>query len=89
MNESAISDLEIDPSVKSVVVGTDFNLNFKKISLAAQYINVNGAQLIGTNIDRNDGKDRLRPSGGSLVRLIEAAAGMGKYHRGDQSNQLK
>ena len=57
-------------------------MNFKKIALAAQYINVNGAELIGTNIDRNDGKDRLRPSGGAIVRLIEAAAGMGKYYRG-------
>ena len=63
-----------------VVVGTEFNLNFSKICLASRYINENGAVLIGTNVDRNDGKDRLRPSGGSLVKLIEKAAGLGEYN---------
>ena len=30
---------------------------------------------------RNDGKDRLRPSGGSLTRLIEVGSGMSEgYH---------
>jgi hypothetical protein len=41
---------------------------------ASQYINQNGAILIGTNIDRNDGKLRLRPSGGSLSKLIEVGS---------------
>lgn len=39
------------------------------------YITENDAELIGTNVDRTDGKDRLRPSGGSLVKLVQAAAG--------------
>lgn len=64
---------EIDPSVVSVVVGTDFKLSARKMALASLYIN-NGALLVGTNIDRNDGKDRLRPSGGSLVKLIEVGS---------------
>ena len=81
-----VSQMDIDRTVKSVIVGTDFNLNFKKMAMAVQYINENGAELIGTNIDRNDGKDRLRPSGGSLAKLIEVAAGMGKYkNRGPKS----
>ena len=46
-----------------------------KMALASLYIN-NGAELIGTNIDRNDGKVRLRPSGGSLTRLVEMGSGM-------------
>jgi ribonucleotide monophosphatase NagD (HAD superfamily) len=39
------------------------------------YITENDAELIGTNVDRTDGKDRLRPSGGSLVKLVQTAAG--------------
>ena len=62
--------MEIDPSVAAVIVGTDFRLSSNKMSLASHYINQNNADLIGTNIDRNDGKDRLRPSGGSLTKLI-------------------
>ena len=67
--------MDIDDTVKAVIVGTDFNLSMKKMALASLYIN-NGAELIGTNIDRNDGKDRLRPSGGSLTKLVEVAAGL-------------
>lgn len=69
----------MDESVKAVIVGTDFNLNFRKMTLANYYVNVNGAELIGTNIDRNDGKDRLRPSGGSLTRLVQVASGLGTH----------
>ena len=47
---------EVEKNVVSVVVGTDFNLSFEKMYKASQYINKNGAILIGTNIDRNDGK---------------------------------
>ena len=57
-------------------MGTDFRLNMRKMALASLYIN-NGAELIGTNIDRNDGKGRLRPSGGSLTKLVEIGSGMG------------
>jgi len=46
------------------------------MALASLYINQNDAELIGTNIDRNDGKDRLRPSGGALVKLIATASGI-------------
>mmetsp|Transcript_11558 Transcript_11558/g.19532 ORF Transcript_11558/g.19532 Transcript_11558/m.19532 type:complete len:94 (+) Transcript_11558:217-498(+) len=66
---------EADPTVACVVVGTDFKLSARKMCFASHYINNNGAELIGTNVDRNDGKDRLRPSGGSLVKLVEVAAG--------------
>jgi ribonucleotide monophosphatase NagD (HAD superfamily) len=59
------------------VVGTDFNLSYEKMYKASQYINKNGAILIGTNIDRNDGKERLRPSGGSLSKLIEIGSNIG------------
>lgn len=58
---------KVDPSVVAVIVGTDFKLSSNKMALASLYINQNNAELIGTNIDRNDGFDRLRPSGGSLV----------------------
>ena len=63
----------VDPSVVAVIVGTDFKLSANKMALASLYIEKNNAELIGTNIDRNDGFDRLRPSGGSLVKLIEEA----------------
>ena len=69
---------EVDPTVVSVIVGTDFKLSQKKMCMASLYINLNNAELIGTNIDRNDGKDRLRPSGGSLVKLIEVLSGVDK-----------
>lgn len=65
----------LDPSVVAVIVGTDFQLSSKKINLASLYINELGAELIGTNIDRNDGLDRLRPSGGALAKLVEMASG--------------
>lgn len=71
----------LDPSVIAVIVGTDFALSSNKMALASLYINQNGAELIGTNIDRNDGKDRLRPSGGSLVKLIEMASGVSEPPR--------
>lgn len=69
------SGLYVDPTVVSVIVGTDFQLCSRKQALASLYINQNNADLIGTNIDRTDGKDRLRPSGGSLVKLIEVGSG--------------
>ena len=34
MSEEQVKAAEIDKTVKSVVVGTDFNLNFKKIAMA-------------------------------------------------------
>jgi ribonucleotide monophosphatase NagD (HAD superfamily) len=64
----------LDPSVVAVIVGTDFRLSSHKMSLASLYITENNAQLIGTNIDRNDGLHRLRPSGGALAKLIELAS---------------
>ena len=70
MTTSLFSTMEIDPTVVAVIVGTDFRLSNNKMSLASHYINSNDADLIGTNIDRNDGKFRLRPSGGSLTKLI-------------------
>ena len=65
----------------SVIVGTDFQLCSRKQALVCLYINQNNAELIGTNIDRTDGKDRLRPSGGSLVKLIEIGSGYEKPSR--------
>ena len=71
----------VDPSVVAVIVGTDFKLSANKMALASLYVNQNDAELIGTNIDRNDGFDRLRPSGGSLVKLVEEAVGAKKPAR--------
>jgi len=67
--------LELDPSVVGVIVGTDYNLSFRQITEAANYIKLNNAELIGTNVDRTDGKDRLRPSGGSIIKIVQNAAG--------------
>ena len=72
---------KVDPSVVAVIVGTDFKLSAEKMALASLYVNKNKAELIGTNIDRNDGFDRLRPSGGSLVKLVEEAVGASKPAR--------
>ena len=55
-----------------VIVGTDYNLGFKKMCEASMYITENKADLVGMNADRNDGKDRLRPSGGSLIKMIQS-----------------
>ena len=68
--------MEVDPQVVCVIVGTDFRLSSNKIASASQFINLNNAELIGTNIDRNDGKDRLRPSGGCLTKMIQVASGL-------------
>jgi ribonucleotide monophosphatase NagD (HAD superfamily) len=69
---------KVDPSVVAVIVGTDFRLSSNKLALASLYVSQNGADLIGTFIDRNDGFDRLRPSGGSVVKLVEKAVGATK-----------
>ena len=74
-NPNLSEGLYVDPTVVSVIVGTDFQTCSRKQALASLYINQNNAELIGTNIDRTDGKDRLRPSGGSLVKLIEVGSG--------------
>ena len=57
----------------SVIVGTDYNLTMRKMCEASTYLTSNKdyIEFLGTNVDRTDGKDRLRPSGGSLVKLIE------------------
>ena len=75
VDPAAFMALPVDNSVKAVVVGTDFNLSMSKMAQASMFVN-NGAELIGTNIDRNDGKERLRPSGGALTKLIEVACGL-------------
>lgn len=72
---SDFDQIKLDPTVVGVIVGTDYNLSMLKICEAANYITKNGAELIGTNVDRTDGKDRLRPSGGSLIKIVQAAAG--------------
>jgi len=64
--------LEADPTVVGVIVGTDYHLDFRKMCEASMYITENGAELVGMNADRNDGKDRLRPSGGSLIKMIQS-----------------
>lgn len=67
--------MEIDPTVVGVMVGTDYYLNMRDITVASNYITMNNAEFVGLNIDRNDGKERLRPSGGSLIKLIQSVSG--------------
>lgn len=64
------SRMKVDPTVVGVVVGTDYYLNHRNMCEASLYITENNAKVIGMNVDRSDGKDRLRPSGGSLIKLV-------------------
>lgn len=72
---NSFKNMPVDPTVVGVLVGTDYLLNFKQMCEASVYITQNKAKLIGLNIDRNDGKDRLRPSGGSLIKMIQSISG--------------
>ena len=73
INMDAFSQIQNDPNIISVIVGTDYNLTMRKMCEASTYLTSNSdyIEFLGTNVDRTDGKDRLRPSGGSLVKLIE------------------
>ena len=74
---TSFKNMENDPTVASVIVGTDYNLTMRKMCEASLYLNSNRnyIEFLGTNVDRTDGKDRLRPSGGSIVKLIETLSG--------------
>lgn len=68
-------EMKVDPTVVGVVVGTDYFLNHRNMCEASLYITQNQANIIGMNVDRIDGKDRLRPSGGSIIKMVQSFSG--------------
>mmetsp|Transcript_4048 Transcript_4048/g.3946 ORF Transcript_4048/g.3946 Transcript_4048/m.3946 type:complete len:94 (-) Transcript_4048:258-539(-) len=76
MSEAEISALELDPHVVAVVVGIDRKFNFRKLSIAANYIHVQKAKFIATNPDfvlPTSTEDRFFPGNGSLVAAVQNA----------------
>lgn len=65
---------EADPTVVGVLVGTDYHLNFRNLCEASMYLSQNQAEFVALNMDRSDGKERLRPSGGSLIKVIQSVS---------------
>ncbi|KAM9895062.1 hypothetical protein OXX69_011157 [Metschnikowia pulcherrima] len=66
--------LEVDPSVRAVVVGSTKELNYMRTAVAVQYLLAENKSLpfIGANIDRTYPGPRgmILPAGGSLVNLM-------------------
>lgn len=69
----------MDPSVRTVVVGLDRNINYVKISRAASYIRDYGCSFIATNTDASYPNAGGIVSGGSgcMVSAISTVAGKG------------
>ena len=70
-----LDEWPIDPEVKAVICGTDFNVNYSKLAVASLYLQ-RGAKLIATNPDLFDstaGGNRT-PANGAIVACLEATA---------------
>ena len=66
-------EFEIDPEVGAVVMGIDYNFNYKKLSVARYYFLQNNAEMVATNKDLvYNFKDKIMPGGGSLIAAVEA-----------------
>ena len=75
MGFDEISNVEIDPSIKAVVVGVNYTFSYRKLCLASLYIQLNNAKFIQTNSDRyycTRVRNRNMPAGGSVTKCIEA-----------------
>jgi len=68
---STLNDTEIDPEIKAVVQGSDYDINLKKISIASLYLQ-NGATWVVTNEDMH-GKTmngNRMPANGAMVNFL-------------------
>jgi len=71
----SISDQEEPDQPSAVVVGLDFDISYKKIYLAANFI-LEGAIFIGTNPDKTfPMPGGIGPGAGSIISPVETASG--------------
>ena len=74
MTYDEFAHIEIDPDVRAVIVGINFNYNYRKQCMASLYMELNKAVFIATNKDKNfvtPSGTRFLPAGGSIVSSIE------------------
>lgn len=78
MGEEEIAAYALDPEVGAVVVGQDLSFSFRRLAIAALYMEQSGALLLGTNLDPFDmlpGGRRI-PGAGCMVAAVSAACGV-------------
>jgi len=75
MNDDEFRSFELDPLVKAVVVGIDFNFSYRSLCIASLYVQ-SGCKFIASNKDRNttNRKGDYHPGGGCIVKAIETAS---------------
>ncbi len=68
-----------DSEVAAVVVGMDFDINYKKLHTATTLI-TGGARFIGTNPDRSfPFEGGIAPGNGAILAALEAATGVAPF----------
>ena len=75
IGDDEFQSFELDPLVKAVLVGIDFNFSYRRLCIASLYVQA-GCKLIASNKDRNttNRKGDYHPGGGCIVKAIETAS---------------
>jgi len=75
MTDDEFQSFQLDPRVKAVLVGIDFNFSYRRLCIASLYVQA-GCKLIASNKDRNttNRKGDYHPGGGCIVKAIETAS---------------
>ena len=78
MDGKTLGDLEnfdLDPSVKCVVVGLDYDFSFVKAAKATMYLQNKNCLFVATNPDSNlpTTSGRIMPCAGSILAMIQTA----------------
>jgi len=79
MEGKSLTDLEnyqLDPSVKCVVVGLDYDFTFVKAAKAAMYLQDKKCLFVATNSDSNlpTSSGRIMPCAGSMLAMVQTAS---------------
>lgn len=77
-NSTNYQDIKLDPEVKCVAIGYDFEFNFQKMIYASSYVNKNDCKFFATNDDNciPTGCDNiLVPDAGPILASVERSTG--------------
>ena len=79
MTQEQLTNIQVNPLIKAVVVGNDIRMSMPKLALAMLHLSNPEVQFIGTN--RADTsypakQGLLLPGGGSCIRWVEEASGI-------------
>lgn len=73
MSSDEFASMQLDPEVKAVIVGINYDFSYRTLCLATLYLQLNNAKFIATNTDRvfpSRVPGRKCPAGGSIVEAI-------------------